>query len=94
VSEAVLEARPRLSLLPLREAFLEGLVQASLGRDPSNLAPGALEQNLQAGLHILSQVTQRDATVEDSAEAALRIYQIAAQLPNVQVHEHEHDHDS
>jgi hypothetical protein len=94
VSGFVLATRPRLSLLPLREAFLEGLVQASLGGEPLGLAPHELRTDLESGLNILSQVTQADATVEDSAEAALRIYQIAAQLPNVSIDEHDHQHAS
>ena len=93
VSGSVLATRPRLSLLPLREAFLEGLVQASLGGEPLRLAPDELRTDLESGLNILGQATQPNATVEDSAEAALRIYQIAAELPNVPIDEHDHDHD-
>ncbi|HSE87690.1 MAG TPA: VWA domain-containing protein [Candidatus Binatia bacterium] len=94
ISGSVLAARPRLSLLPLREAFLEGLVQASLGGEPLKEAPERLKPDLESGLDILGNVTQPDATVEDSAEAALRIYQIAAQLPNLPIDEHDHEHPS
>ena len=97
ISGSVLGARPHLSSLPLREAFLEGLVQAGLGGEPLDLAPDELRPDLQSGLNILSNLTQPDATVEDSAEAALRIYQIAAQLPNVPIDEcdrDDHEHAS
>jgi nitric oxide reductase NorD protein len=94
VAEAVLSARPRLPALPLREAFLEGLVQLSLGGDPLNQSPEKLKSSLQASREILVRVKQEHASVEDSAEAALRIYQIAAQLPNIPVDEHDHEHDS
>jgi hypothetical protein len=58
ISGSVLAARPRLSLLPLREAFLEGLVQASLGGEPLKEAPEKLKPDLESGLDILSNVTQ------------------------------------
>jgi hypothetical protein len=92
VTEAVLASRPRLFSLPLREAFLEGLVQASLGGEPLTHAPDDLKADLSSGLAVLSPVTQADATVEDSAEAALRIYQMAARLPNAPMDECEHHH--
>ena len=92
VSQVVLASRPRLPLLPLREAFLEGLVQSGLGGDPLNQSPEELKPSLQSGLEILARVKQTDASVEDSAEAALRICQIAAQLPNTPLDEHDHEH--
>jgi von Willebrand factor type A domain len=94
IAGSVLAARPRFSLLPLREAFLEGLVQAGLGGEPLKEAPEELKPDLKSGLDILGNVTQADAIVEDSAEAALRIYQIAARLPNLPIDEHDHEHGS
>jgi len=93
----VLAERPRLGALPLREALLEGLVQASLGATPLREAPESLQQALASALEHLSRVNDASATVEDSAEAALRIYRIAAALPNVIddedcCHDHEHEH--
>ena len=82
VALRVLSERPRLRALPLREALVEGLVQASLGGTPLAEASERLHAALESALEYLSQVNNPIATVEDSAEAALRIYQIAAQLPN------------
>jgi hypothetical protein len=95
VARHVLGERPRLGALPLREALLEGLVQASLGGEPSAEAPERLQAALESALAYLSRVTDPRATVEDSAEAALRIYEVAAQLPNTLPEDDEccHDHD-
>jgi hypothetical protein len=98
VALQVLSERPRLHALPLREALLEGLVQASLGATPLREAPEILQGALESALEYLARVNDPSATVEDSAEAALRIYQIAAQLPNTLIdddeccHDHEHHH--
>src|SRR5262245_10504953 len=92
VTESVLEARPRLSSLPLREAFLEALVHLGLGADPLVDAPLELKPDVELGSAIFDKVRRPDATVEDSAEAALRLYEIAARLPNRLAGEHDDDH--
>jgi nitric oxide reductase NorD protein len=97
VALRVLAERPRLAALPLREALVEGLVQAGLGATPLSAAPESLQTALASALEHLSLVNDARATVEDSAEAALRIYQIAAALPNVVAdndccHDHDHEH--
>lgn len=96
VAARVLAERPRLGALPLREALVEGLVQASLGATPLREAPEGLQPALASALDHQSRVNDASATVEDAAEAALRIYQIAAALPNVVAdddccHDHEHE---
>jgi nitric oxide reductase activation protein len=97
VAHQVLAERPRLAALPLREALVEGLVQAGLGGAPLDHAPERLQTPLASALEQLRKVKHAAATVEDTAEAALRVYQIAAQLPNVVdegecCHDHDHDH--
>jgi hypothetical protein len=97
VAQHVLAERPRLAALPLREALVEGLVQASLGELPLAQAPDRLQLALAGALEHFARVKDPRAAVEDSAEVALRIYQIAAQLPNVIepddcCHDHDHDH--
>jgi len=98
VAQQVLSQRPRLHALPLREALLEGLVQASFGGTPLGEAPEGIHAALESALKYLSRLSDPIATVEDSAEASLRIYRIAAQLPNTAVdddecgHDHEHQH--
>jgi nitric oxide reductase activation protein len=95
VARQVLAQRPRLRALPLREALVEGLVQASLGGTPMREAPESLRAPLENALEYLSRLSAPIAAVEDSAEAALRIYRIAAQLPNTPVDDDEccHDHE-
>ena len=83
VAGQALARRPSLAALPLREGLLEGLVQAGLGADPLPQASDALRSGLDAALAILARSTDPRATVEDTAEAALRVYVIAARLPNV-----------
>lgn len=92
LTRVVLALRPRFELIPLREAFLEALVQAGLGADPREDVPEALKSDIDSGLAVLVKVKQPAATVEDSAEAALRLYEIAARLPNVPMDDCNHDH--
>lgn len=97
VARQVLAERPRLAALPLREALVEGIVQAGLNGAPLDQVSERLQIPLANALEHLRKVKQAAATVEDAAEAALRIYQIAAQLPNVVeedecCHDHDHDH--
>ena len=92
LTRVVLALRPRFELIPLREAFLEALVQAGLGADPLEDVPEALKSDIDSGLAVLVKVKQPAATVEDSAEAALRLYEIAARLPNVPMDDCDHNH--
>jgi hypothetical protein len=80
-----LERRPRVPGLPLREAFLENLIRASLDGFYAIVWPQELRDTLVAALRLLRQVQQPQATVEDAAEAALRLYEIAVSLPNLSV---------
>jgi hypothetical protein len=78
-----LERRPRLPGLPLREAFLENLVRASLDGLFAIVWPQELRDTLVAALRVLRLLQQPQATVEDAAEAALRLYELAVSLPNL-----------
>ena len=72
-----LERRPQLPGLPLREAFLENLVRASLDGFHAIVWPQELRDTLVAALRLLRSLQQPQATVEDAAEAALRLYELA-----------------
>jgi nitric oxide reductase NorD protein len=78
-----LERRPQLSGLPLREAFLENLIRASLDGFYAIVWPEELREVLLEALRTLRLLQQPEATVEDSAEAALRLYDLAITLPNL-----------
>lgn len=77
----VLKLRPEIIFLPAREALLEFMVRLSLGQR-SVKVPGRLSKAAR-DIHVLIQlVGAPGATVEDSAEAALRIYARLATIKN------------
>ncbi len=83
MQESELERRPDARLLPLRQALLENLVRASLDGAHRIVWPRALSHTLGEALRLLASVQRREATVEDAAEAALRLYDLAIRVPNV-----------
>ena len=83
VQEIELSRRPNTYFLPLRQAFVENLVRSSLeGKAsigwPRNLAPLLLQ-----ALDVLDKMRDPAATVADTAEAALLLYELAEQVPNL-----------
>jgi hypothetical protein len=85
VRRDALADRPDLALLPPRSAVAEALVQFSLGAD-AVMAPGALLEPLAIVTASARPLTDPRATVESSAEAAIRVYDVLAALPNVGAH--------
>jgi nitric oxide reductase NorD protein len=79
-----LQDRPELALLPPRTAVAEALVRLSLGAH-SVMAPSSLREPLSRVTAVARRLTDPRATVESSAEAAIRIYAVLAGLPNVGV---------
>ncbi len=77
------DRRPAVEEMPLRRAFVENLLRASLGRPQAIRWPLAYRDEMARGLAALRVVEQPGATVQDSAEAAAAIYQIAAAIPNI-----------
>ena len=74
--------RPNITELPMRQAMVEFLVRLSLQQYQDLPAPEQyIEQARQIG-RIIRQVLNPEATVEDTAEATLRIYAIISQIPN------------
>jgi len=84
-----LAERPPVEEMPLVQAFVENLVRASLGGKDRLLWPRPLASMMQEALEIMSVVERPDATVEDVAEATIRIYDLASSLPNVFMEEQE-----
>jgi len=78
-----LERRPEVEKLPLLQAFVENLVRASLGGADRIRWPEPLVPVMQQAMGVVAAVQQPQAIVEDSAEAAVRLYQIAEQIPNI-----------
>ena len=75
--------RPRIENMPLRSAFVENLLRASLGRPETMRWPTVYREFLENGLAALKLVEEEDATVQDSAEVSAVIYDIAQRIPNI-----------
>ena len=80
-----LQDRPDVLTLPLREAILEDLVCLSLGQTKGLPVPRAAREHMLEAAGVLALVMTTEATVEDSAEAAIRLYDILESVPNVVV---------
>jgi len=83
VQEAELPKRPKAEELPLRQAFLENLVLASLDSLERMRWPATMIAILRHALDVLAALRRPQATVEDSAEAALLLYELAQRIPNI-----------
>ena len=83
VQQAELLQRPEPNTLPLRQAFVENLIRASLDSEATMLWPKPLEGMLAQAVTALGDVRALDALVEDAAEAALLLYELAMQVPNL-----------
>ncbi|MCC6382503.1 MAG: VWA domain-containing protein [Dehalococcoidia bacterium] len=75
--------RPDVRRLPLRQAFVENLVRASLDGVEAVRWPKSRAQVMAQGLGLLQAIAAPGALVEDAAEATLRLYRIALAIPNV-----------
>ncbi len=83
LQEIELGRRPNTYFLPLRQAFVENLVRASLGGETSDAWPEDLAPLLSQALAVLESMRDPAAIVEDAAEATLLLYDLAAQVPNL-----------
>ena len=77
-----LARRPEVSELPLRQAFVENLVRVSLDGAGAVRWPAGRAEPMAGGVAILQRLTSAEATAEDAAEAALRLYQLAMGIRN------------
>jgi nitric oxide reductase NorD protein len=82
VRAAALDDRPELTLLPPRSAVAEALVQFSLGA-ATVMAPAQLREPLARVTAVARRLLDVRASAESSAEAAIRVYDVLAELPNV-----------
>lgn len=86
IQETTLETRPDIEKLPAQQALMEMLIQISLGRDTVSVPSLYTDQAKQLAA-MLKMVQHNDASVEDSSEAALRMYHLLSQVPNQPVDE-------
>jgi len=74
--------RPSLHTLPMKVAFTEVLVQMSLQEQEEVVFPAPMASQLRAATRIGSKVKSPQATVEDSAEATIRLYALLSAVAN------------
>ncbi len=77
-----LALRPEIIFLPAREALLEVMSRFSLGQTSAIKVPAGLKKTALEIQELMALINQPGATVEDSAEATLRIYASLARVKN------------
>ena len=87
VQEDALAARPEIKSMPAREALVELLVRLSLSQQQELAAPKQYVEEVKKVARTARRMARPGATVEDSAEAALRIYAIISRIANEDVPE-------
>ena len=75
--------RPEVRGMGLQRAYVENLLRASLGQPETIRWPQRLQPPLLEGIAALKLVEQEGATVQDSAEIAAALYDIAVRIPNL-----------
>ena len=78
-------SRPAIESLPAQEALVELLVRISLDQKAGLAAPAKYASHARRIARIAERVIDAEATVEDTAEATIRIYAILDEIPNEQV---------
>ena len=86
-----LEGRPDIQSLPMRQAMVEFLVRLSLQQYKGLPAPEQYVEDAKKIARIAKRVLRPEATVEDTAEASLRIYAIVSKIPNEEIPPEEWD---
>ena len=76
-------SRPVPNTLPLREAAMELLVRLSLEDVPPVAVPKPIALQLDAIKQVMRAMQSPLATIEDTAEATIRLYEVISRLPNV-----------
>ena len=82
VQAEALAGRPPVQGMPAQQAMVELLIRLSLHQTEDVPVPTQYVEQAQELAALLRQVQHPDATVEDSAEATLRIYHLISQMAN------------
>lgn len=83
VQSHAIAGRPDIRTLPLREALMEILVRLSLEDESEIPIPTELSEHIKAIASLVKSVQRTSATVEDTSEATIRIYDIVNAVPNI-----------
>lgn len=84
-----LSERPEMKEMPLQEAMVEFLVRLSLHQRKGLPAPKKYLEQAKALARIFRLMLNVEASVEDSTEATIRIYDLISNIPNVEAPEDE-----
>ncbi len=87
VESESLKERPPIHEMPLQQAMVELLIRISLGQSRNLPVPKDYQKEARMMARILRRLFKPSTTVEDAAEATLRLYAIISRLPNQQVPE-------
>ena len=82
VQAEALEGRPPIEAMPAQQAMVELLIRLSLHQTQDAHVPEPYVAQARELAALLRAVQDPKATVEDSAESALRMYHLISQLPN------------
>jgi len=85
VQKETLNSRSPIHGMPAQQAMVELLIRLSLHQFEDAEVPSQYVQEAMAIAALLRQVQDSQATVEDTAEATLRIYHLISQIPNDEV---------
>ncbi|MFQ6025892.1 MAG: nitric oxide reductase activation protein NorD [Dehalococcoidia bacterium] len=91
VQQETLAKRPQIEDLPLQEALVEFLIHMSLEQFTSLPVPQEYQEEATMLARILHLLRNAEATVEDTAEASLRAYEIISRLQNETQPEEEYE---
>ncbi|MEE9325503.1 MAG: VWA domain-containing protein [Dehalococcoidia bacterium] len=83
IQKGALAHRPPIQSLPLREAIMELLIRISLDSLDDLYVPTEIRSQVNEVTSVARTVQVVGATVEDSAEATVRLYEILSKIPNV-----------
>ncbi len=87
IQQDALAERPDIEKMPLQEAMVEFLVRLSLQQNKGLPCPVAYVETAKAVEQVVRRLLSTEARVEDSGEATIRIYDLIAGMPNVEVPE-------
>ena len=88
----ILNTRPHLDILPLREAAMEILFRYSIGSTVRYRLPEEYRPLIYQSAGLMNLLKESDAAVEDAAEAAIRAYCLLRRVPNIPASKYPRDH--
>ena len=91
VQDQSLSERPAVEQLRARESMVELLIRFSLQQVDDLAVPERYSEWAKVLWDIVQPLSQNQASVEDSAEATIRLYELISQIPNEEINEGDWD---